>query len=267
MLRLLSLRLCVLAALIAVSGCATIPADAGNNPADPWERYNRHMFEFNDTVDRSVVKPVAEGYEKYVPNPVRECVGNVFANLRDVPAGVNNILQGKPIDGLSDFARVAINTTFGLLGCFDVASFGEGALPKHNEDFGQTLGRWGLGSGPYFVIPLLGPSSVRDAVGRLPDSWLDPQLALPTSETRIGLYTLNVLDTRAGLLPAERTFTGVALDRYQFIRDAYLQRRRSLVFDGNPPEDKLPTYEDPEDEPPAKEPASPKDKPAGDQPK
>jgi len=255
----------VIGPLIVAAGCATIPPDAGSNPADPWERYNRHMFEFNDTLDRNVLKPIAEGYEKYVPEPVRECVGNIFANIRDIPIGLNNLLQGKPRDGVSDFGRVITNTIAGVFGCFDVAS--PAGLPKHNEDVGQTLGRWGFGPGPYFVLPLLGPSSVRDAVGRIPGDMLNPQFQLRGATEYPVIFLLDLLDTRASLLPAERAFTGVALDRYQFIRDGYLQRRRSLVYDGNPPEDKLPTYEDPEDEPPPKQPAPTRDEPAGDQPK
>lgn len=238
--------LAVLALALAASACATIPPDAGSNPVDPWERYNRHMFEVNDTIDRNVVKPVAEGYEKFVPRPIRSCIGNVFANVRDLPIALNNLLQGKPVEAVSDVCRVVINSTVGLLGCFDVAS--RMGLPKHNEDFGQTLGRWGFGSGPYFVLPLLGPSSVRDAIGRLPDTRLDPQLALPTSDTRLGVYLLNLLDLRASLLPAERAFDGIALDRYQFLRDAYLQRRFSLVHDGDPPRGSAPVYDDPDDD-------------------
>jgi phospholipid-binding lipoprotein MlaA len=261
-------RLVALGVLIATAtGCATIPADAGNNPADPWERYNRHMFEFNDTLDRNVLKPVAEGYEEYIPQPVRECIGNFFANIRDIPIGLNNLLQGKPRAGVSDFGRVITNTIAGVFGCFDVAT--KAGLEKHNEDFGQTLGRWGFDSGPYFIIPLLGPSSVRDAVGRLPDNTLNPQFQLRGATEYPVLFVLDLLDTRASLLPAERAFSGVALDRYQFIRDAYLQRRRSLVYDGSPPEDEVPKYEDPEDadEPPRDTPSPAKDASTGDQPK
>lgn len=249
--------------MVAMAGCASIPADAGSNPVDPWERYNRHMFELNDTLDRNIVKPVAEGYEKYVPQPVRECVGHIFSNIRDLPIGVNNLLQGKPRDGFSDFGRFITNSIAGVFGCFDVAS--TAGLRKHNEDFGQTFGRWGMESGPYFVLPLLGPSTVRDALGRFPDALANPQRQIGGTNEQVGIYTLDVVDTRAGLLPAERTFTGVALDRYQFIRDAYLQRRRSLVFDGDPPQDEMPTYEDPDDTPAAAAPARPEEKPAGDQ--
>lgn len=242
-------------------GCATIPPDAGSNPADPWERYNRHMTAFNDGFDRAILKPVAEGYEAYVPQPVRNCIGNVFDNLRDVPIALNNLLQGKPLQAVSDLCRVAINTTVGILGCFDVAS--KMGLTKHNEDFGQTLGRWGFGPGPYLVLPFLGPSTLRDAIGRIPDSRLDPLVSYPSADTRWTLYLTNVIDLRARLLPAERTFEGIALDRYQFLRDAFLQRRRSLVYDGDPPRDAAPVYDDPDDEDDAP-PASGKapDKPA-----
>ncbi len=249
--------------LVAAAGCATIPPGAGSNPVDPWERYNRHMFEFNDTLDRNVVKPVAEGYEAYVPQPVRSCVSNIFANIRDLPISVNNLLQGKPVAAVSDLGRFVTNSIAGVFGCFDVAS--TAGLRKHNEDFGQTFGRWGIEPGPYFVLPLLGPSNVRDAIGRVPDAALNPQRQIGGTNEQTGIFALDLLDTRAGLLPAERKFSGVALDRYQFIRDAYLQRRRSLVYDGDPPEDAIPTYEDPDDEPPPKEPARLQDQPANDQ--
>ncbi len=250
----------VLVAAWLTGGCATIPPDAGTHPADPWERYNRHMTAFNDGFDRALLKPVAEGYEAYVPRPVRNCIGNVFDNIRDVPIALNNLLQGKPFEAVSDLCRVAINTTVGILGCFDVAS--RMGLRKHNEDFGQTLGRWGFGPGPYFVLPFLGPSTLRDAIGRIPDNWLDPLVTYPSADTRWGLYLANVIDLRARLLPAERTFGAIALDRYQFLRDAFLQRRESLVHDGDPPRSSAPLYDDPDDEDdeppgPGKAPAAP----------
>lgn len=223
-------------ALLA-GACATIPPDAGSNPVDPLERMNRHVFEFNDRVDRAVLKPIAQGYVAVVPEPLRGCVSNFFANLGDVSNAANNLLQGKPVEAVSDICRIAINTTVGLLGCFDVAS--KVGLEKHNEDFGQTLGRWGLGSGAYLVLPLLGPSSVRDAVGRVPDAYVDPANAAGDDvRARNTLFVLGMIDLRARLLDAGRLLDAAALDRYQFTRDAYLQRRRNLVYDGNPPREK-----------------------------
>ncbi len=146
-----------------LSGCATVPADSGNDPRDPIESFNRQVFEFNEVVDRAVLKPVAQAYEFVLPEPVRDCIGNIFSNFREPSNAVNNLLQGKPIDAVSDTCRFVVNSTVGLLGCFDPAR--QMGLEKHNEDFGQTLGRWGIGSGPYLVVPILGPSTVRDAIG------------------------------------------------------------------------------------------------------
>jgi phospholipid-binding lipoprotein MlaA len=229
--RLLRLLLPLVGAAL-LSACATIPRDAGRNPADPWERYNRQMLDLNDRVDRVVLKPTAQVYEQ-LPQGVRDCAANVFSNLNDVPNALNNLLQGKPAQAVSDMCRVAINSTVGLLGCFDVAS--RMGLEKSEEDFGQTLGVWGLAPGPYFVWPLLGPSTVRDSGGRVVGFFTDPAAYIDNVRLRNSLYGLRLIDTRASLLPAERVLEGAALDRYQFIRDAYLQRRRNLVFDGNPP--------------------------------
>ncbi len=247
--------LLALTAAAVLAGCATIPPSAGQNPADPWERYNRHMSDFNDRVDRAVLKPVAVAYSDYVPQPVRDCVGNVFANLYDVPNALNNLLQGKPTEAASDMCRVVINSTVGLLGCFDVAS--KMGLARSDEDFGQTLGRWGSGPGPYFVWPFLGPSTVRDSIGRVVGFYTDPVDYIPRIPVRNTAIGTRLIDTRASLLPAERVVEGAALDKYQFIRDAYLQRRQNLVYDGNPPRPK----DDVDDEEPA--PA----KPAGAAPK
>lgn len=232
------LRVLVAIAIASLAGaCATIPPEAGSNPVDPLERMNRHVFEFNDRVDRALLKPIAQGYVAVVPEPVRGCVSNFFANLGDVSNAANNLLQGKPVEAVSDICRIAINTTVGVLGCFDVAS--KMGLEKHNEDFGQTLGRWGLGSGAYLVLPLLGPSSVRDTVGRVPDAYVDPANAAgDDASARITLFALRTIDLRARLLDAGRLLEAAALDKYQFTRDAYLQRRRNLVFDGNPPREK-----------------------------
>src|SRR5256885_12958887 len=181
-----------LATLLSV-GCATIPPDAGKNPADPWEVYNRHMFEFNDRADQYGIKPVAEGYAKVVPEPVRDCVGNIFRNLGEVGNAINNLLQGKALEASSDICRIAINSTVGLLGCFDVAS--KVGLTRSNEDFGQTLGKWGLSSGPYFVLPLLGPSTVRDSFGRVADTYTDPVSYINGNAYEIAAQSLRIIDT------------------------------------------------------------------------
>lgn len=248
---------CLVAVVASLAaGCATVPPDAGKNPADPWEPFNRQVFEFNDTVDRAVIKPLAEGYEAVVPEPARDCIGNVLSNLRDVPTALNNLLQAKPLEAVSDICRVAVNTTVGLLGCFDVASWM--GLEKNYQDFGLTLAHWGFDAGPYFVIPLLGPSTVRDAIGRVPGTWLNPQVQLRWVTDRPWLFTFDVLDTRSRLLPAERAFEASALDRYGAVRDAYLQFRRNLLYDGAAPSQAPPSYEDPDDEtPPAKPGVSP----------
>src|SRR5882672_9852009 len=245
-------------AVVLAAGCASIPPDAGKNPSDPWEVYNRHMFEFNERADQYVLTPVAKGYSKVVPEPVRDCIGNIFRNLGDVGNAINNLLQGKPYEATSDICRIAINSTVGLLGCFDVAS--KVGLTRSNEDFGQTLGRWGVGSGPYFVLPLLGPSTVRDTFGRVADTYTDPVTYINYDAYAIAAQALRLIDVRAGLLQAGRLLEGAALDKYQFVRDGYLQRRRSLVYDGNPPREKEPD-EPPDDTsekpPPAAKPAEP----------
>jgi phospholipid-binding lipoprotein MlaA len=243
-LRLIGLNLVVSIA----AGCASIPPDAGKNPTDLWEVYNRHMFEFNERADQYVIKPVAEGYSKVVPEPVRDCIGNIFRNLGDIGNVINNLLQGKAYEATSDICRVAINSTVGLLGCFDVAT--KVGLTRSNEDFGQTMGRWGVGAGPYFVLPLLGPSTVRDTFGRVADVYSDPVSYIDQGAYEVTAQSLRIVDLRAGLLQASRLLEGAALDKYQFVRDGYLQRRRNLIYDGNPPREKEP--EEPVEEPAAK---------------
>ena len=217
-------------ALGGLSGCAT----TGGNPDDPLEGYNRAMYSFNDGVDKAIIKPVASGYKAVLPDFARTGVSNFFANLGDIWIGVNNILQGKIGAGVSDFGRFAINTTAGLLGVLDVAS--NAGLDKHNEDFGQTLGFWGVGSGAYLVLPILGPSNLRDGFSRLAVDWQgDPLWYLGNVPTRNELYVVRVVDTRANLLDASQLLEDAALDRYSYLRGAYQQRRRSLIYDGNPP--------------------------------
>lgn len=211
-----------------ITGCAT-----SGNAKDPIEGFNRAMYAFNDGLDKAVIKPVAKGYDAVLPNPVRTGVTNFFGNIADLFIGVNNLLQGKVSDGGGDLGRVAVNTTVGVLGVFDVAS--RMGLEKHEEDFGQTFGRWGMGSGAYVVLPLLGPRTVRDTGGLVLDVATDPVGYIDHVPTRNTLLTLRVINDRADLLPAEKVIEEAALDKYSYTRDAYLQRRRSLVYDGNPP--------------------------------
>jgi len=220
---------------VAVSGgCATIPADSGKDSRDPIESFNRQVFEFNDVVDRAILKPVAQAYQFVLPEPVRDCISNIFSNFREPSNAVNNLLQGKPVDAVSDTCRFVVNTTIGLAGCFDPArSMG---LEKHNEDFGQTLGRWGIGTGPFLVVPILGPSTLRDAIGIYgAEPYLDPNFYINNVRLRNAIIGTRVINQRAELLQADDLISGAALDKYRFIRDGYLQRRRSLVYDGSPP--------------------------------
>jgi phospholipid-binding lipoprotein MlaA len=227
-------RLGAIVLAAALAGCATIPPGAGTNPADPLEVYNRHVFDFNDRVDRAVFKPVAQTYETVLPEPVRDCINNAFRNIGEPVNAINELLQGKPEAAMVGLSRLFWNSTVGLGGCFDVAAMA--GAPRSVEDFGQTLGVWGFGPGAYFVLPLLGPSSVRDTFGRVFDFLkTDPLWYMQEIRLRNSLVGLRLVDARAVLLPAERVLDAAALDKYQFVRDAYLQLRRNLVFDGNPP--------------------------------
>jgi phospholipid-binding lipoprotein MlaA len=216
-------RIIGLLLLVAVfaGGCAS-----SNTPGDPLEGLNRVIFGFNEGIDNAVLRPVASGYKAVVPEPARDCVGNVFSNINDLFVGVNSLLQGKVGDAVSDVCRVVVNSTVGLLGCFDVAS--KIGLEKHNRDFGQTFGKWGVASGAYLVLPLLGPSSLRDGVGVLIYSSLDPVWA-DHVPTRNVAYTLRAINRRSELLDATNVLEEAALDKYSFVRDAYLQRRRGMV--------------------------------------
>ena len=224
----------VMAAVL--TGCSTI-RDARGGPGqrlDPWENWNRKVFNFNEGLDEAVLKPVATGYTNVVPQPVRRGVSNFFNNFADAWSAINNMLQGKISLGFEDATRVGANTLFGLFGVLDVAS--EMGLDHHYEDFGQTLGRWGVGAGAYVVLPLLGPSTVRDTAALVVDWQATPQSFFDGTRTKLALGALQVVNVRAGLLGASRVIDDIALDKYTFIRDAYLQRRRSLVFDGDEPE-------------------------------
>lgn len=219
-----------------LGGCATAP-DA--DPRDPWEGFNRGVYRFNEVVDEAVAKPVATAYRDVVHAEIRDRVRNFFANIGDVFIGVNNVLQGKFRESFDDFARVTFNSTLGLLGIHDVAS--DMGIEKHNEDFGQTFGRWGAGPGPYLVLPIFGSSSVRDGLGLALDLYTDPLGEVRPIDVRNSLAVLRLTGARADLLEASRILEQAALDKYVFQRDAYLQRRRSLVYDGRPPRER---YED-----------------------
>jgi phospholipid-binding lipoprotein MlaA len=184
-------------------------------------------------------------YDKVLPGAVQDCLSNAFSNLREPSNALNNLLQGKGGDAANDVCRFAINTTVGLLGCFDVAS--RMNLEKHREDFGQTLAVWGLGNGPYLVLPLLGPSSVRDGVGLGVETFLDVNFWIENVSVRNTIFGVRLVNARDELLQADRLISGAALDKYTFIRDGYLQRRRNMVFDGNPP--RVPDPDEEGDEP------------------
>lgn len=220
----------LVAALLMAAGPARAQA------ADPLEGFNRGVQSFNDGVDNALLKPVAEAYVKVVPSFVRTGIGNFFGNLGDGWSAVNHLLQGKPEGALNMTLRMAVNTTFGLGGLLDVA--GEAGLERQSEDLGQTLGVWGLPAGPYLVLPLLGPSSVRDSIGTAAglSSRTSPEYTDDQAVANAG-FLLGVVHARAGLLGASKLLDDIALDRYTFLRDAYLARRRNLVHDGNPPEE------------------------------
>ena len=206
-------------------GCATV--SAGADPRDPWEGYNRQVWRFNEALDQAVFQPVARGYQAAVPEIVRVGVGNFFGNVSDVWSFVNNALQLKPQESAQTLARVGINTTVGLLGLIDVASSVD--LPRYREDFGQTLGFWGLPSGPYLILPLLGPSTLRDTAAFPVDRQGDLVGWVQDNPVRYSLVGLRLVDLRADVLQAGRVIEGAALDKYTFVRDAYLQRRRGVA--------------------------------------
>jgi phospholipid-binding lipoprotein MlaA len=219
-------------ALLA-AGCAT-----SGDPRDPLEGVNRGVLVFNDAVDENLLQPAARLYQNVTPSGLRDSVRNFFGNLDDLYIGANNLLQGKVEQGLGDLMRVAINTTFGFFGIIDWAS--DMGLEKHNEDFGQTLARWGVGDGAYLVLPLLGPSTLRDTAA-LPVDWEgDPVLLHTPVDERNALTATRTVARRADLLGASSTLEEAALDRYVFLREAFLQRRRSLVYDGRPPRERPP---------------------------
>lgn len=235
-----TLHLCGLIFLSSLAGCASTPTAETQAAKDSWEGWNRGTQSFNDTLDDNVLKPVAEGYDAITPEPIDQGITNFFSNINDIGTTINDFLQLKLTQGGMDFSRFLINTTAGLGGFIDVASMID--LPKHNEDFGQTLGFWGVPSGNYLVLPLFGPSSPRDTVGLVGDALMNPLTYVSifggaaVNAAVAGSRALDVTDTRSDLLSSEKILDEAAVDRYEFIKNSYEQRREYLIHDGNPPE-------------------------------
>ncbi len=217
---------------LTLQGCASFRTAA---PGDPIEPINRGIYSFNNTFDHYLFKPIAKGYDAVVPGPIKTGVTNVFQNVSDVQSLVSDALQLKGAKFGDDLGRVMLNTTFGIGGIFDLAT--PMGIERGDEDIGQTLGYWGIGAGPYLVIPFLGPSSLRDAVGRYGDSKISPLSYVSSVPVRNSLTGLSVVDARVGLFPAEDLLNQASLDKYTFLRSAYLQRRQSLVLDGKRPKE------------------------------
>ena len=219
---------------LLASGCATV--DGPPNPDDPFESFNRSMFAFNEEVDKYAFKPVAKGYNFIMPNVANKAVSNFFSHIDDIVVFFNEILQFKFAAATATSARLVFNTSFGLLGLIDVASYMD--LPKHNEDFGQTLAVWGVGSGPYLVLPFLGPLTVRDTAGLAVDwTYFDPIFKRQTLTESLITLTIKYIDIRAGLIKASNILDDTVPDKYAFVRDAWTLRREFLIYDGNPPEE------------------------------
>ena len=221
------LRFLLLFASLLLSACAS--TSPNTNPKDPYEGFNRSIYSFNDTLDRAVFKPVAKGYKAMLPDPAQKMVHNFISNIDDIFVTGNDLLQFKFAKASSDFTRVWVNTIFGVFGLFNVAH----NLEKHNEDFGQTLGYWGVSSGPYLVVPFFGPSSVRDGAGLIVDIYSG--MIIQDIPARNTLFGITQIDQRVKLLDSESLIEDTVMDPYSFIRDAYLMRRQSLVYDGDPP--------------------------------
>ena len=230
-----------LAASLLLVGCASAPTA---NPKDPWESMNRSVARFNDKVDDNVLKPVATGYRNVVPDLIQTGVRNVFNNFADMWSTVNNLLQLKPANTAESLGRVIVNTVFGIYGIFDVATYIK--LERHPEDFGQTLGYWGVPNGPYLVLPLFGPSTLRDGASLPVDFAVSPTKLIADIPTRNEVFALRLVSKRAELLKTGNMLEEASIDKYSFSRDAYLQYRRSQIYDGNPPDE-----EDSNDDPSA----------------
>ena len=229
--------LLLVVALALAAGCATNGPPSGEretNPADPWEPMNRRIHGFNSSLDKYTAKPIAKGYEKVIPEPMRRGVRNFSNNLRGPLHIINNLLQGQAGDGASETGRFLVNSTVGILGLFDVAS--AMGMEKHNEDFGQTLAVWGVPDGPFVMIPFAGPQTLRDALAWPLDFLVDPLFHYENASVRDKLYAVRLVDLRARYLPLEELLED-SYDEYVTIREAYLQNRRFQIYDGNPPED------------------------------
>jgi phospholipid-binding lipoprotein MlaA len=238
-------RLVLLGLLGVMVGCASIPAGVERSPHDPWESFNRSVFEFNEGLDKYLLKPVVAAYRFILPEIVRDGIYNFFSNYSDIYTALQNLLQGKPDLAFNDLMRVAVNTIFGLGGLMDVAT--PGGLPKHKEDWGQTFGVWGLPSGPYVVLPFFGPSTIRDTFGTAADLETDYLFKyIPDVGLRNSITGLRVINARNTFYEAGDLLDGAALDKYSFIRDAYLQRREYQINEGrNDEEPLMPPYENP----------------------
>ena len=239
-------RQCVLFCIAsALVGCASIPAGVQPSPQDPWESFNRSIFEFNEGLDTYVLKPVVTGYRFVLPEFVREGIYNFFSNYSDIYTALYNLLQGKPAYAFNDFMRVVVNTTMGLGGLLDLAT--PGGLEKHKEDWGQTFGVWGVPAGPYVVLPFFGPSSVRDTFGTVADLESDYLFRLlPDVALRNSITGLRVVNARNTYYEAGDLLDGAAIDKYSFMRDAYIQRRQYQINEGRDDEEPtMPVYENP----------------------
>ena len=236
------LLLCMATVLV---GCASIPAGVEPSPQDPWESFNRSVFEFNEGLDAYLLKPVVAGYRFVLPEFVREGIYNFFSNYNDIYTALFNLLQGKPGYAFNDFMRVAVNTTMGLGGLLDLAT--PGGLEKHKEDWGQTLGVWGVPAGPYVVLPFFGPSNVRDTFGTVADLESDYLFRLlPDVALRNSITGLRVVNARNTYYEAGDLLDGAAIDKYSFMRDAYIQRRQYQINEGRDDEEpQMPVYENP----------------------
>lgn len=238
-------RLLLLFAAAILVGCASIPAGVQPSPQDPWESFNRSVFEFNESLDAYLLKLVVAGYRFILPEFVREGIYNFFSNYNDIYTALFNLLQGKPGFAFNDFMRVAVNTTMGLGGLIDLAT--PGGLEKHKEDWGQTLGVWGVPSGPYVVLPFFGPSNVRDTFGTAADLESDYLFRLlPNVALRNSITGLRVVNTGNTYYEAGDLLDGAAIDKYSFMRDAYIQQREYQINEGRDDEEPLmPVYENP----------------------
>jgi phospholipid-binding lipoprotein MlaA len=238
-------RFVLLGLVAAMVGCASIPAGVEPSPHDPWEPFNRSVFEFNEGLDTYLLKPVVAGYRFVLPEFVRDGIYNFFSNYSDIYTALQNLLQGKPDYAFSDLMRVVVNTTFGLGGLIDMAT--PGGLPKHKEDWGQTFGVWGVPSGPYVVLPFFGPSNVRDTFGTVADLESDYLFGyVKDVGLRNSITGLRVINARNTYYEAGDLLDGAAIDKYSFMRDAYIQRREYQINEGREDREPLmPVYENP----------------------